>query len=257
MSSAAAQRAPIASLASRLLALIIDVLTWGFLASLAGVALVSWAPDTFGMASTWPESTSCRKLDALPPSIAPPAGLSPTSIEHCTKSFLGVPFRNEVTAQEEHASGRFTTQRSLTYTLGPGLAPIDAFDLDGPFWLAFFGYVVLAQGWAGATLGKWIFGLRVIDRYRLPPGLRAAAIRNLVLGGQWLVGIVVAYSPLSGRVLSNPWLWFSLALIVALAQLAVWIEIAIKAFRRSPGLHDRLAGTRVVYLPPHAEAGVG
>ena len=82
-------------------------------------------------------------------------------------------------------------------------------------------------------------------------------IRNLVLGGQWLVGIVVAYSPCSGRVFSNPWLWFSLALVVGLAQLAVWIEIAIKAYRRSPGLHDRLAGTRVVYLPPHAEDGVG
>jgi hypothetical protein len=37
----------------------------------------------------------------------------------------------------------------------------------------------------------------------------------------------------------------------------VWIEIAIKAYRRSPGIHDRLAGTRVVYLPPHAENGVG
>jgi uncharacterized RDD family membrane protein YckC len=257
MSSAAAQRAPIASLGSRLLALIIDVLTWAFLASLAGLALVSWAPDSFGMASAWPESKSCRKLDALPPRIAPPAGLSPTSIKHCTTSFLGVPFRDEVTAQEEHDAGRFTTQRSLTYTVGPDLAPNDVFELDGPFWLAFFGYVVLAQGWAGATLGKWIFGLRVIDRYRLPPGLRAAAIRNLVLGGQWLLGIVVAYSPLSGRVFSNPWLWFSLALVVWLAQLAVWIEIAIKAYRRSPGIHDRLAGTRVVYLPPHAENGVG
>jgi len=243
MSSAAAQKAPIASLGSRLLALIIDVLTWAFLTSLAGLALVSWAPDRFGMASAWPESKSCRKLDALPPRIAPPAGLSPTSIKHCTTSFLGVPFRDEVTAEEEHDAGRFTTQRSLTYRVGPDLAPNDVFDLDGPFWLAFFGYVVLAQGWAGATLGKWIFGLRVIDRYRLPPGLRAAAIRNLVLGGQWLVGIVIADSPFSGRIFSNPWLWFSLALVVGLAQLAVWIEIAIKAYRRSPGLHDRLAGS--------------
>src|SRR3954465_15885439 len=115
MSSAPRQPVPIASLGSRLLALIIDVLTWAFLASLAGLALVSWAPDTFGMASAWPEPTSCRKLDALPPRIAPPAGLSPASTKHCTTSFLGVPFRGEVTAEEEHDAGRFATQPHLTY----------------------------------------------------------------------------------------------------------------------------------------------
>ena len=82
-----------------------------------------------------------------------------------------------------------TTQRSLNYTVGPDLEPVkDVFELDTVLWLAYLGYVVAAQGWSGATLGKR--DLRAA-RHRplwLRPGLGAAALRNLVLDGPLLAG---------------------------------------------------------------------
>jgi len=48
-----------------------------------------------------------------------------------------------------------------------------------------------------------------------------------------------------------------LAGALALASLAIAAEVWWTARKGRPSLHDRLAGTRVVYLPPHAEDGVG
>ena len=181
-------------------------------------------------------------------------------MRHCTKSFLGFPFRHEVVLAEERERGELTaewvvtTRRSLTYAVGPDLKPVeDVFELDTVLWLAYLAYVVAAQGLYGATLGKRLLRLRVVDRYGVRPGLGAAAIRNLVLNGPLLAGLA--------------------ALLADGLDLVREPEPAPRARRRAgaraaspsrprsgwtarqgkPSLHDRLAGTRVV--SPAAERG--
>ncbi|HEX8664329.1 MAG TPA: RDD family protein [Beijerinckiaceae bacterium] len=237
----------------RLVAQIVDLCGWAFAASLAGLALVYLAPNTFGLESAFPQSKNCTDLAAPPPGIRPPAGFSPNLIRHCTKSFFGFPFRNEVVLTEEREHGMVTTshvvttRRSLTYTVGPDLGPTDAFDLDAILWLAYLAYVVAAQGLYGATLGKRALRLRVVDRYGVRPGLRAAAIRNLVLNGPLLAGLVL-YPLMDWTSFGSVNLRLWLAGVLALANLAIVVEVWWTARKGKPSIHDRIAGTRVVRL---------
>jgi uncharacterized RDD family membrane protein YckC len=41
-------------------------------------------------------------------------------------------------------------------------------------------YFVLLEGWLGATLGKWVLGLRVVRSEGGHPGLARSAVRNLL-----------------------------------------------------------------------------
>src|SRR3954447_25246498 len=136
MKSATTRPGPIAGFSIRLLAQLIDLIGWAFLASLVAVALVRLAPGTFGLASALPQTLSCTELTAPPPGIRPPAGFSPNLMRHCTKSFLGFRFHHEVVLTEERERGELTaewvvtTRRSLTYAVGPDLKPVeDVFEL--------------------------------------------------------------------------------------------------------------------------------
>jgi uncharacterized RDD family membrane protein YckC len=262
MKSTTTRSGPIAGFWIRLPAQLIDLIGWAFLASLVAVALVRLAPGTFGLASALPQTLSCTELTAPLSGITPPAGFSPNLMRHCTKSFFGFPFHHEVVLTEERERGELTaewvvtTRRSLTYAVGPDLKPVgDVFELDTVLWLAYLAYVVAAQGRYGATLGKRLLGLRVVDRYGVRPGLGAAALRNLVLNGPILAGLVL-YWLLDWASFGSLNLRLGLAGALALASLAIVAEVWWTARQGKPSLHDRLAGTRVVSLPPHAEDGV-
>jgi uncharacterized RDD family membrane protein YckC len=254
MQPAATRSGLIAGFWLRLLAQIIDVCGWMFAASLAGLALVHLAPNTFGLESAFPQSKNCTDLAAPPPGIRPPAGFSPNLIRHCTKSFFGFAFRNEIVLTEEREHGMLTTshvvttRRSLTYTVGPDLRPTDAFDLDSILWLAFLAYVVAAQGLHGATLGKRALRLRVVDRYGVRPGLGAATLRNLVLNGPVLAGLVL-YTLMDWTSFGSVNLRLWLAGVLALCSLAIMVEVWWTTRKGKPSIHDRIAGTRVVRLP--------
>jgi uncharacterized RDD family membrane protein YckC len=65
-----------------------------------------------------------------------------------------------------------------------------------PAWLLlFFGYFVVLHGAAGATVGKWLFGLRVVGAGRRPVGYPQATVRSfcallfapLLLGFLWIL----------------------------------------------------------------------
>jgi uncharacterized RDD family membrane protein YckC len=240
---------------------LIDLFGWAFVVSLLGLPLVYLAPGTFGLASAFPQSEACSDLSAPPPGIRPPAGLSPNLIRHCSKSFFGFPFRNEVALVEEREHGMITesravtTRRSVTYVVGPDLKPVDVFDLDSILWLAYLAYVVIAQGFYGATVGKRLLRLRVADRYGVRPGLRAAAIRNLVLNGPILVGLVL-YTLMGWTSFGSLTLLLWLAAVLALCNLAIVVEVWLTARKGKPSIHDRLAGTRVLRLPVRRISGL-
>jgi uncharacterized RDD family membrane protein YckC len=178
------------------------------------------------------------------------------------ESFFGFPFRNEIALVEEREIGMLTaervvtTRRSVTYVVGPDLRPVDAFDLDSILSLAYLAYVVTAQGLYGATVGKRLLRLRVVDRYGVRPGLGAAAIRNLVLNGPILVGLAL-YALMEWTSFGSLTLLLWLAAVLALCNLAIAVEVWLTARKGKPSLHDRLAGTRVVRLPRPADPRVG
>jgi len=244
-------RGPIAGFWIRLLAQIIDLCLWGFLASVLGVALALLAPDRLGLANALPESTSCKDLPAPPPGIRPPAGFSPNRIEHCSSSFFGIEFRNAVILTEQQGEGTITRERSLTYAVDRDLRRIDVFDLDTLLWLGFLAYVVAAQALSGATLGKRALGLRVV-RYSQPPGWRAAAVRNLVLDAP----ILLVYALVPATRFIGVWTLLAISAALALCNLAIGIEVWLTARKGKPSIHDRIAGTRVVRLAPATEEAV-
>jgi uncharacterized RDD family membrane protein YckC len=253
---------PVAGFWTRLLAQLIDLCAWIFVASLVALPLVYLAPATFGLANAFPQSEACTDLSAPPPYIRPPAELSPNLIRHCSKSFFGFPFRREIVLVEEREHGEVTsswvvtTRRSVTYVVGPDLRPVDAFDLDSILWLAYLAYVVTAQGLYGATLGKRLLGVRVVDRYGVRPGLRAAAIRNVVLNGPILIGLVL-YALIGWTSVGSLTLVLWLAGVLAVCNLAIVVEVWLTARKAKPSLHDRIAGTRVVKITQRAAHAIG
>ena len=88
------------------------------------------------------------------------------------------------------------------------------------------------------------------------PGLGAAALRNLVLNGPLLAGLLL-YWLMDWTSFGSLNLRLGLAGALALASLAIAAEVWWTARQGKPSLHDRLAGTRVVSLPPSAGDGVG
>jgi uncharacterized RDD family membrane protein YckC len=122
-------------------------------------------------------------------------------------------------------------------------------------------YFALLEGLWGATLGKWLVGLRV--RRVHPPGaraglpravLRATAFCGLIELGTWTRVLAHALAPISD--LSD---WEEMVLqhflynsVLPLAGLAVGVATLLAPMRQRNGyrgLHEWLSGTRVVPLP--------
>lgn len=236
----------------RLLAQIVDGVIWSALATALGLALVASAPAYFGLSAAVIEERSCRLLPAVPPQITPPAGLTPGAVAVCTKSILGYAFRREIVLVEERREGSVTTRTSATYPVDADLRLRAATDIDAILWLLFPLYVVLAQARFGATLGKRLFGLRVVDDQGHPAGLRRALIRNAVLWSPTLLLILAATVFVSTSSFpSRPSILLLLvAVVVALASLALGGQIWWTASHERPSIHDRIAGTRVVRTRP-------
>lgn len=101
----------------------------------------------------------------------------------------------------------------------------------------------------GATPGKRLLGLRIVDREQRRPGLARSFVRNLIPGFKWCWPILIflldprfdyyleVYQPLRFIVL----LLFFGPLFVLISELAA---IAEKPYRQV--LHDKLAGTYVI-----------
>lgn len=111
---------------------------------------------------------------------------------------------------------------------------------------AWVSYFTVAEGWLGASLGKWVVGLRVARADGgSPPGLLRALARILVLAAVMGVG----FEPIIDRVGGN-------STLDALRRLGLWLIlkgagllVIVSTMRRrsgARGLHEWISGTRVV-----------
>lgn len=104
-----------------------------------------------------------------------------------------------------------------------GPAEVDRILLMAP--LGAFAYFTLMEAMRGSTVGKRVCGLRVLGTEGSEPSLSAAAMRNAWL----LIGLV-------------PWVGVPLYFAALLA-----IVVTIHVDDRQRGVHDRMAGTTVVF----------
>jgi uncharacterized RDD family membrane protein YckC len=241
---------PIAGFWIRLLAQIIDGLIWAVAVTVVGVILVALAPDRFGLAKPIWQARFCEALQVIPSSAPAIEGLNPQVAFRCRRSFFGLKLADEIILVEKRQPPNATGTYSVAYEVDDQLRPKQVFNIDGPLWLLFCLYIIVAQGRFGATLGKRAFRLRVLGLGGRPPGYRAALIRNVVLnmpGFIFLVGLL-AIVP-AGGFFNNLTLFFWVGGLCVFLAFVIAVNVWWTATHERPSIHDRLAGTRVVRLP--------
>ena len=108
-------------------------------------------------------------------------------------------------------------------------------------------YLGVCEGVFGAGLGKWMFGLRVLNRQSAPPGIVRAAARAAIFGlPQWL-SIAAAWLAFTGARYAqadaaSEFLWTEAIGPVLL----ILMFCTIRRANGFAGLHDLATGTRVV-----------
>lgn len=129
-------------------------------------------------------------------------------------------------------------------------------------WIALFMHLtpalifVLPEGLWGATLGKALFGLRVVGRNRRLPGIPRALLRAIVVGLAFAVGVklptILGYVPF----VHTHWRHYapgssSQDLLLILAPFGCTLLLLVTARRKNgqAALQDLLSGTRVVLRP--------
>ncbi len=136
--------------------------------------------------------TICAKLETVPERLAPPPPAGSNFARECNVYFLGAQTAR-ILQVGRAKEGADTTAVSQDYMLGRDGRPIDGMPVDWIAILALIVYLVVMETRAGATLGKRVMGMRVIDvaapaRPSVP--LRKIALRYLVLLTPILAGLL-------------------------------------------------------------------
>lgn len=113
-----------------------------------------------------------------------------------------------------------------------------------------FLYFGIVEGFLGGGLGKYLKGLRVVDKNGRPPGFGRALIRILIPIGL----IEIIRNPLNMILISdNEWTWLQIVIYVVTANICPWIPVSLTwRVRRENGfatIWDRISGTRVIVKP--------
>ena len=119
-----------------------------------------------------------------------------------------------------------------------------------------FVYYILPEGFAGATLGKWLLGMRVVRNGRQPPGFWRASVRTLIF--QWLPALPfgiysLVYSDLFGEdgqlnLTGSSMAWGMAAGLGYYAVLGL-LFVTMRRGNGNAGIHELCSGTRVIVRP--------
>ena len=114
-------------------------------------------------------------------------------------------------------------------------------------------YYGVCEGLWGASAGKALFGLRVIDEHQVNPGFKRAALRAFTFEGSTQTAKQLAATLMR---LANPAMSTG---VVTGTMAAVWLAVLFFPARKKNGylaFHDRFTKTRVVRRRKRAEARV-
>lgn len=117
-----------------------------------------------------------------------------------------------------------------------------------------FVYYILPEGFAGATLGKWLLGLRVVRQgQRQPPGFWRATVRTLIF--QWVPALPAGLYTLAnldsdGQLnLTGSSMAWGMAAGLSYYLLLGLLFITMRRSNGYAGLHELCSGTRVIVRP--------
>jgi len=196
--------------------------------------------------SNCPTRVSLLELPSdLEPS--PPEGANYAYI--CRSSFFGWETARWLTV------GRFSNGRTIgrNYRLDTNNEVTNAWTLDWIAYLTLFVYLIGLERRYGATLGKWLAGIRVVDTQAsdtIGIPLHKAVGRNVLIWAGMLPMLIVLFASitlnhgdLEATFSDSFFRWyFAAGLLTAAWQLWIAIEVA----RKHDPIYDRIAGTAVL-----------
>jgi uncharacterized RDD family membrane protein YckC len=201
--------------------------------------------------------TECRNVTSLPGGLDPPPPAGANFARLCRASFFGLETARWVVVGRATKEGITTKTISRSYTIGPDGKPKQAISIDTIAVLALFLYLVVLEWRLGATLGKRIQDIRVMDvAHAAHMGIpfRSAVLRNVAIGGGFFVmaAVLLVFYIANGGDLeatfSGSFFWWLAVAGVLASAFYVWIFVHIVA-RRDP-IYDQIAGTAVVHRDP-------
>lgn len=198
-------------------------------------------------------STICAPLSSIPAGLQPPPPTDVNSVSECRSSLFGFETSRALTVGTVVQKDNVTSGRYMTYALDADGKPTTPFDVTWLALLVLLIYLIFLESRSGATVGKRLLGMRVIDpanpaRVGIPLG--KAVIRNLAM---WIGAIpallmmimilFLSTDPLGAMSGSGFWLAFTAAALIEIAWF-IWIIVSVSK-KRDP-IYDRIAGTSVL-----------
>lgn len=184
------------------------------------------------------------------PKLDPPPSQAYNFAMHCQRSLLGLDMANWLAVGRvvSLGNGRFDKEMRQ-YALGPQGEQAFTPMIAGDGWIvfAFFAYLVVADWLFGATVGKWIVGLRTVNlaepgRRRLPLG--RILVRHVTMHAGILISTVIIFVYLF--VANDQEAAQNLGrLFFAILVLGWILWNAVRLMMGLESLYDRAAGTTV------------
>ena len=247
-----------AGLWQRALAIGVDVLIINLVVALIGLALLEVTGERVRVASTIFNVVNCTSSEPVPAGLALPDDFEAASARRCIWSVLGIAHDWKLVVAERPAAGEDPDDvRQITLPTDETWRPARPFYLDDLILVILAPSLILLEWWFGATIGKYVVGVRtrLLDgaTLTLPAATKRNVIKLIVLAAGTGEVLVRRLPPTDTQV-------FNLKLVTShgidhlgvfadvlqLLALAYVISVVVLTVRHRRLLHDQWAGTDVV-----------
>lgn len=230
----------------------VDVLIINLVMALIGLALVEVTGGRVRVASTIFNVVNCTSSEPVPAGLALPDDFEAASARRCTWSVLGIAHDWGLVVTEKPAAGEDSSDvRQITLATDETWRPARPFYLDDLILVILAPYLILLEWWFGATIGKYVVGIRtkLLDgaTLTLPAATKRNVIKLIVLAASITGEIIVRRLPPTATQVFNLKLVTShgidhlgvFADVLQLLALAYVISVAVLAVRHRRPLHDQ------------------
>jgi uncharacterized RDD family membrane protein YckC len=237
----------------------VDVLIINLVMALIGLALVEVTGGRVRVASTIFNVVNCTSSEPVPAGLALPDDFEAASARRCTWSVLGIAHDWNLVVTERPAAGEDPDDaRQITLPTDQTWRPARPFYLDDLILVILAPYLILLEWWFGATIGKYVVGIRtrLLDgaALTLPAATKRNVIKLIVLAASTSEVLVHRLPPTDNTQVFNLKLVTSHSIdhlgvfagVLQLLAFAYVISVVVLAVRHRRLLHDQWAGTDVV-----------
>lgn len=221
------------------------------------IAVAALYPATNGMIqmSSGISYKNCNTnvpVASLPPVVNPPS-MQANVATICHSSFFGWETARWLTVSRVTREGAVTKTLSVSYSLNRDNKLVNVHSVDWVAYVGIFIYLLVLEHFLGTSLGKRLFGLRVIDRREddrrgIPSG--AAVLRNFLLWTGCYPMLIIATLGawnVQGFMAGGMYVWFMAS---GLVGIAIYVWIVIQVARKHDPFYDLIARTAVVRRNP-------